>query len=208
MNYHGAQLLDDPSHKTSSRLCKVCHQIGTSDSRWFFGTIDDSRPGLAIYIHRRDMHSLKASALKGCMLCQFLLSALVNSDETRRVPTITGDVVVSSALSVRKETQVADRELLLGIHGSEISPASAYFLPTILEDAGETQGLHLLSKLCGKGRVVLVGTSYASLLPFNLRAAIYYPFGAFGVQVHTPFLTGLPFELATGIGTRSLFLIC
>lgn len=208
MTEHEAQLVDDTSHKKSSRLCKVCDQIGRSDARWFFGTEDDSRPGLAIYIHRRDLHSLKASALKRCRMCQFLLSTLVDSKEARGVPEITGDVVMSSAFSGRKKTQVADRELFLGRHGYDISPASAYFLPKVVEDTGEGQGLQLLSNLCGKGRVVLVGTSYASLLPFNLRAAIYYPFGAFESQVHTPFVTGLPFELATGIGMRNLFLLC
>lgn len=202
---HAVPLLADIARKKTRRLCKVCDQIGTSDARWFTNTQFDSERGLGIYIHRRDLHSLKGSALRGCSLCQFILSTIVNSDDVRHMSTFNGDNIQDCAFSLSTRMKVADRKQLLQTHGHEVSPMIAFGKPTLLKSSALILGMHLLSNLCGHGRVVLVGAPTAGALPNSLRAFVLHPFGPRpfdNLDVTTPFITGQYFELATCLSKK------
>lgn len=196
----------DVPDKKLSQLCYVCDQIGTSDARWFINTQPNSQPGLGIYVHRRDLHSLRASATKGCRLCGLILSTVVNSDDARQVPTLSGDIFQDCVYSIKKRRGLTSSLRLLQKYGHKVSPATAYCLPTTFKFNEDIRGLHLLSKLCGIGRVILIGTAHTNNLPSNLRAVVLYPFGTFDYQLfRTPFIAGHPFELATRLGMEDSF---
>lgn len=202
---HAVQHLNDTSKKKTSRLCKVCEQIGTSDVRWFFSAKSDARSGLGIYIHRSDLHSVKASALNGCRMCEFILSTVVNSDDARHESTLNGDIVQDCQLGIPTGKGLLSKRRLLERYGQRLSSSMAYDLPTTFVRDTHIEALHLLAKLCGIGRVILIGTTYSDLLPCNLRAVVLYPFPALDVKdIRTPFMAGQPFELATSVGMKDL----
>jgi hypothetical protein len=203
------QMPGDMSQSSVSRCCKVCDQIGTSDARWFIRTEEDSKPGLAIYIHHPDLRSLRASALKGCCLCEFILSTIVNSDCAKHIPTVDGDIVENSEQSRRTGKKAAKRKRLLQKHSHQLSSAIACKSLAVLERTGEIKDLHLLSTLCGHGRVVLIGTVYPGCLPWDLRAVVLYPFGAIEIaDIHTLFIMGKRFDLAPDIGMIKIIPLC
>lgn len=187
---------DDLSQNKSSRLCKVCDQIGTSDARWLINTELKAQSSLDIYIHRRDLTSLNWSALSGCRLCQLILSTVVNSNDSQNVEKISGEIIQSS---VSWGPQILQEPSL------ELSSDLEDLLPTALKNLEVTQGIHRLSQLCGKGRVLLIRTGLPNILPVCLRAVVLYPFGTFDIRdAYKPFITGLPLELATGPGMRNI----
>jgi hypothetical protein len=208
MSDDGLVPLDGISDKISP-LCDVCGQIGTSDARWFVKREKRSQPGLGIYIHQPDLHSLDSSARDGCRLCWFLLLSILNSDDARHEPTTDAatdeNIVANILLNSGTGITVADKKLLLQKHSHELSPAIAFVLQKNLRDAGNNQGLDLLPKLCGNGSIVLIGTTYANRLPFNLRAVVLRPLGALRFY-NIPLIAGLPFELAAGLGKRNQLL--
>lgn len=205
---HVTHLLDDDddydtytSRKEGSQLCKICDQIGTTDSRWLINTENKAELGIGIYIHRRDLHSLKSSALNECRLCQLILSTVMNSDDARRAEMISGENFQDSGLVLGTEKSLPGRKRLLQEHQHDLSSS----LPIALGNLEATQGLHRISELCGKGRVLLIGNDWLNDIPGNLRAVVLYPFGAFDTRdAHEPFVTGLPFELATGYGMKTV----
>lgn len=205
---HVPHLLDDDdddytSRKEESRLCKICDQIGTSDARWLINTENKVQLGIGIYIHRRDLHSLRSSALNECRLCQLILSTIVNNDDTRKAEMISSEFFQGSGLAHWTEMSLSDRKCLLHEYRHELSSILPYFLPIALGNLIATQGLHRLSELCGKGRVLLIGNDWLNVIPGNLHAVVLYPFGAFDIRAaHKPFITGLPFEFATSHGMR------
>lgn len=204
MTDHAVQRLGDTAKKKTSQLCKVCDQIGTSDVRWFFSS-KNPRASLGIYIHRRDLHSVKSSALNGCRMCEFILSTVVNSDDARHEPTLNGDIVQDCQLGITTIRGIHGKKRLLEKHSHRLSRSMAYDLPTTFSRMAHIEALHLLAKLCGVGRVILIGTTYTDLLPCNLRAVVLYPFPALDVKdVRTPFIAGQPFELATSVGMKDL----
>lgn len=191
---------DDTSHKEGSRLCKICDQIGMSDARWL-----KVRHGIRIYIHRRDLHSLKSSALNECRLCQLILSTVVNSDDAENAAIISGDNSRDSGLILGTKKSLFGDKRLPQAHRHDSSLLFRYFLPIALREFEAIQGLNRLSELCGKGRVLLIDKDWPDVLPDDLRAVVLYPFGAFDSQdAHKPFVTGLPFELATDYGMRNV----
>lgn len=207
MTDHEVQRLEHTSQKQTSHLCKVCEQIGTSDRRWFFSTDIGTKIGLGIYIHRSDMHSVKASALNGCRMCEFILSTVVNSDDARHESTLNGDIVQDCQLGITTKGGLRGKKRLLEKHSEKLSPLIAYDLPTTFELAEDVQTLHLVSELCGIGRVVLIGIASPNTLPCHLRAVVLYPFPALDAKdVRKPFIAGQPFELATRIGMKDLLL--
>lgn len=81
----------------------------------------------------------------------------------------------------------------------------AYDLPTTFVRGTHVEALHFLARLCGDGRVILIGTTYGNLLPCNLHAVVLHPFLALDFEdVRTPFIAGQPFELATSVGMKDL----
>lgn len=193
---------DNASQKEGSRLCKICDQIGRSDVRWLINT--KIRFGIGIYLHRRDLHSLKTSALNECRLCQLILSTVVDSDDARKAEMIIGESFRDCELILGAKMSLSERERLLQESRQESSFLPTCF-PIVLRNLDASQGLHRLSELCGNGRVLLIGKDWPSVIPDNLRAVVLYPFGAFDTRdAHEPFVTGLPFELATGHGTRNV----
>lgn len=189
---------DDLSQKEASRLCKVCNQIGTSDTRWLINTKNEDQSSLDIYIHRRDWNSLKDSAVNGCRLCQLILSTVVNSDASRNLQRII-DEVFQDCVSGSQRTSIPQE------HGRGLSSDLAYLLPTAFKNLEVTYGLHRLSQLCGNGRVLLIRTGSANTLPASLRAVVLWLSGAFDIRdAYKPFVTGLPLELVTGLGMRTI----
>lgn len=200
------QLLDDDdeytSRKEGSRLCKICDQIGMSDARWLINTENKVDLGIGIYIHRRDLRSLKSSALNECRLCQLILSTVVNSDDAQKSEMISCEDFQDSGLFLGTKKSLSGRKRPLQEHRHEFL---SYLLPIALGNLEATQGLHRLSELCGKERVLLIGTGWLNAFPDDLRAVVLYPFGAFDTRdAHEPFVTGLPFELATDHGMRNI----
>lgn len=127
----------------------------------------------------------------------------MNSDDARHVPTVSGDIIQDSALSVDAKMKVVDWKQLLQMHGYRLSPSIACCTPTFIRRQAHFMGLHLISNLCGNGRVILIGNTTARLLPNNLRAFVLDPFGLFdNPDVRTPFITGQYFELATCLSMR------
>lgn len=204
------QPFKDMPQKKIPQLCKVCDQIGTKETRWVFRNAEDSEPSLNIYIHRPDLRSLKASALKGCEMCQFLLWTIEQSYDAIHVQTIDGDIVGNSEPSVRTKMRVSDRKNLLQKHSEELRLEILGRPPTELKNNPVAkQALNFLSEVCGPGRVILIGSHHAHMLPNALRAFVLYPFGASDIQdLQTPVITGLLFELATSLGIRILAPIC
>lgn len=206
MDDHVVQTGDDTSRNKPSQICKICEQIGTCNTRWLINMEKDSNLGLGVYIHRRDLHSLKASAVGGCGLCMFILSTVLTSYDARHAQTLSGDITQDCERSAKTKIKKIDKKRLLRRHGDELPEAIAYNLATTFKDPADLQGLDRLSKLCGNGRIILMCTIDTSLLPYNFRAVVLYPFGAFDIQdVRTPFIAGRPFELVPRIGMSELF---
>lgn len=146
-------------------------------------------------------------------MCQFLLWTILNSDDAHDVPTTNGNVVEMSEISSETELDVAERKALLEKHSSDLTATIAYASPTswnahvlsygsFLKDI-RVKGLQLLSELCGHGRVVLTGIPWGNHFPSDLHAVVLHPFDALEIQdFHKPFITGLQFELASGLGIR------
>lgn len=205
MSNDTAQPLKSEPQRKIAQLCEVCHQIGTSDARWFTQKAEVSHFSLTIYIHHPDLLCLKTSALKGCPMCQFLLRTIENSYDAKNAPTIDGDIVKNSEPSVKTEMTVADRKKLLQEYSEELSPYLTSLLPRNLKN--DTQGkemLDYLSSICGDGRVLLIGVRPKSWLLNNLRAFVLYPFGAADIQdLKTPFIATPYLELATSLGMRN-----
>lgn len=198
---HAVQPSDDTSRNKLSQICKICEQIGTCNTRWLVNMEKDSNLGLGVYIHRRDLHSLKASAVGGCGLCMFILYTVLTSYDARHVQTLSGDIIQDCEVSAKKKIKKSDRKRLLRRHGDDLPEAMAFNLATTFKDPADLRGLDLLSKLCGNGRIILMCTIDNTILPYNFRAVVLYPFGAFDIQdVRTPFIAGLPFELVPRIG--------
>lgn len=202
MSNDTVQPLKSVSREKIAQLCEVCDQMGTSDARWFTQKPEGSNFSLTIYIHRPDLRSLKASALEGCKMCQFLLETIENSYDARHTQTIHGDIVSNSEPSVKTKVTVADRKKLLQKYSEELSTDLTRMLPRNLKNDTEgKQMLDLLSELCGHGRVLLIGVRPNSWLPNNLRAVVLYPFGASEIQdLQTPFIATPYLELATSLG--------
>lgn len=203
-------LLDDDdddysSRREGSRLCKICDQIGTSDARWLINKENKGELRIGIYVHHRDLHSLKSSALNECRLCQLILSTVVNSDDARKAEMISGENFQDSELVLETRKSLSGRKRRFQEHPHEVSSLLPYFLPEALGNLEATQGLHRLSELCGKGRVLLVGEDWLNVFPSDLVAVVLNPFGAFETRdAHTPFVMGLPFELAIDHGMRNV----
>lgn len=207
MTGHAVQRLDDTSRKKTSQLCKVCDQIGTSDRRWFCSTDICSNVGVGIFIHRSDIHSVKASALNGCTMCKFILSTIVNGDDARDESTLNGDIFQDCQLGITTKRGLLGKKRLLAKHSEKFSLSMAHDLPTTFLRPYHRQALHLVSKFYGIGRVILLGITSPHALPWNLRAVVLYPFPTVDAKdVRTPFIAGQPFELATRIGMKNLIL--
>lgn len=203
MTDHAIQPDDNTSPNKPSQLCKICDQIGTGNTRWLVNMEKDSDLGLGlgVYIHRRDLHSLKASATNGCGLCRFILSTVLTSHDARHVQTLSDDIIQDCEVSPKMKIKKSDIKRILRRHGDELPEAMAFNLPITFKNPADLQGLDRLAKLCGNGRIILICTTYTNLLPCNIRAVVLYPFGPLDIQdIRTPFIAGRPFELVPRIG--------
>lgn len=193
---------DNTSQKEVSRLCKICNQIGTSDARWLVNTNSKHTYGTRIYVHRRDLHSLKSRALNECRLCQLILSTVLNSADAGKAAKIGGEKFQDCMLLLGTEKPLSGSKR----RRHKLSPNFPRRVSTALKDIESAQRLHRLSELCGKGRLLLIGTDWPRVLPGNLRAVVLYPSGALDNRdSYRPFITGLEFDFATAPGTWNFF---
>lgn len=187
---------DDLSLNEASRLCRVCDEIGTSDTRWLINKKIEDQSSLEIYIHRRDLKSLKDSAVNGCRLCQLIFSTVMNSNASRNSQRI-GDEII--------QDRVSGRQRFPQEYSLEISPDVAYILPAVFDNLEIFNTLRRLSQLGVKERVLLIRAGLANTLPVSLRAVVLWPSDAFDIRgAPKAYVTGLPLKLATGPGKRNI----
>lgn len=88
-----------------SSLCDVCRDMGTNDLRWYVGS------EYSLFIHHKDVATLKESTRRGCTMCRFVLGTFADTPEEAPPGQAVGPVLQSAQLENCEEIQRTKQRL-------------------------------------------------------------------------------------------------